>query len=202
VTIDGAEAEAAVDVQLGEATGDGGGHHERDREDSRAERERPERGPPAPGRGQAVAGEGEREQHQHGDEGGRNEVQGDVEGEDIHPEHVQHPEAEEEEVGCGAVEVPKPASLPRRHRSPRGVVAVTAGSDDPEDGESSEPEGGAELPDRLGEVPDTTPVAVVCGSGFRSSVAASLLRRYGRSEVINVAGGGDRLEPGRLPDPQ
>jgi len=79
---------------------------------------------------------------------------------------------------------------------------VTAGSDDPEDGESSEPEGGAELPDRLGEVPDTTPVAVVCGSGFRSSVAASLLRRYGRSEVINVAGGGDRLEPGRLPDPQ
>lgn len=61
---------------------------------------------------------------------------------------------------------------------------------------------GAELPDRLGEVPDTTPVAVVCGSGFRSSVAASLLRRYGRSEVINVAGGGDRLEPGRLPDPQ
>lgn len=48
---------------------------------------------------------------------------------------------------------------------------------------------GAELPDRLDEVPDSGPVAVTCGSGFRSSVAASLLARHGRTDVVNVTGG-------------
>ncbi|HEY8740539.1 MAG TPA: rhodanese-like domain-containing protein [Candidatus Dormibacteraeota bacterium] len=46
---------------------------------------------------------------------------------------------------------------------------------------------GAELPRRLGDVPDGE-IAVVCGSGYRSSVASSLLRREGH-QVINVAGG-------------
>ena len=48
---------------------------------------------------------------------------------------------------------------------------------------------GAELPRRLDEVPKDTPVAVVCGSGYRSSVAASLLARNGRRDVLNVVGG-------------
>lgn len=49
---------------------------------------------------------------------------------------------------------------------------------------------GAELPERVGEVPDGGPVAVVCGSGFRSSVAASLLRRERPElQVANVTGG-------------
>lgn len=48
---------------------------------------------------------------------------------------------------------------------------------------------GAELPDRLDEVPHTRPVAVTCGSGFRSSVAASLLAHHGHSDVLNVTGG-------------
>lgn len=47
---------------------------------------------------------------------------------------------------------------------------------------------GAELPKRLDEVPDG-PVAVVCGSGFRSSVAASLLQARGRDDVSSVLGG-------------
>ena len=47
---------------------------------------------------------------------------------------------------------------------------------------------GAELPARLDDVPDG-PVAVVCGSGFRSSVAASLLAHHGRGDVVNVVGG-------------
>jgi len=34
------------------------------------------------------------------------------------------------------------------------------------------------------------PVAVICGSGERSAVAASLLQRHGASEVIHVVGGG------------
>lgn len=47
---------------------------------------------------------------------------------------------------------------------------------------------GAELPARLDDVPDG-PLAVVCGSGFRSSVAASLLGHHGRDDVVNVVGG-------------
>lgn len=48
---------------------------------------------------------------------------------------------------------------------------------------------GGELPSRLGEVDGDGPLAVTCGSGYRSSVAASLLARHGRREVVNVAGG-------------
>lgn len=48
---------------------------------------------------------------------------------------------------------------------------------------------GAELPDRLDEVPDTGPLAVTCGSGYRSSVAASLLTQHGHRNVVNVTGG-------------
>jgi hydroxyacylglutathione hydrolase len=48
---------------------------------------------------------------------------------------------------------------------------------------------GAELPDRTDEVPDDRPIAVTCGSGYRSSVAASLLARHGHGEVLNVTGG-------------
>ncbi|HWP34476.1 MAG TPA: MBL fold metallo-hydrolase [Thermodesulfobacteriota bacterium] len=48
---------------------------------------------------------------------------------------------------------------------------------------------GAELPARLGEVPADRPVAVVCSSGYRSSVAASLLARAGRRRVASVLGG-------------
>jgi hydroxyacylglutathione hydrolase len=34
------------------------------------------------------------------------------------------------------------------------------------------------------------PVAVVCGSGQRSAVAASLLKRHGATDVIHVVDGG------------
>lgn len=46
-----------------------------------------------------------------------------------------------------------------------------------------------ELPDRLGELPRDEPLAVVCDAGYRSTVAASLLRRSGFREVLNVTGG-------------
>lgn len=48
---------------------------------------------------------------------------------------------------------------------------------------------GAELPDRTDEVPDDRPVAVTCGSGYRSSVAAGLLAHRGLTDVVNVTGG-------------
>jgi hydroxyacylglutathione hydrolase len=48
---------------------------------------------------------------------------------------------------------------------------------------------GAQLAERLGEVPTDRPVAVVCSSGYRSSVAASVLVRHGHPRVANVLGG-------------
>jgi len=48
---------------------------------------------------------------------------------------------------------------------------------------------GGELPRRLDEVPKNRPLAVICGSGYRSSVMASLLKRQGRGPVFNVLGG-------------
>jgi hydroxyacylglutathione hydrolase len=48
---------------------------------------------------------------------------------------------------------------------------------------------GAELPERVQEVPRERPVAVVCGSGYRSSVVASLLQYHGYRQVVNILGG-------------
>jgi len=47
----------------------------------------------------------------------------------------------------------------------------------------------AELPQRRGEIPEDRPVIVHCASGWRSSVAASLLRASGRGGVTDVVGG-------------
>ncbi|MGW4395941.1 MBL fold metallo-hydrolase [Amycolatopsis nivea] len=47
----------------------------------------------------------------------------------------------------------------------------------------------AELPRRLDEVPAGSPVVVYCAGGFRSAIAASLLRREGRSDVSDLTGG-------------
>lgn len=47
----------------------------------------------------------------------------------------------------------------------------------------------AELPRRLDEVPADRPVVVHCAGGYRSSVAASLLRNAGRADVSDLLGG-------------
>jgi hydroxyacylglutathione hydrolase len=48
---------------------------------------------------------------------------------------------------------------------------------------------GAEAPDRLDDIPHDRPVAVICGSGYRSSAVASLLKNRGYAKVHNVLGG-------------
>jgi hydroxyacylglutathione hydrolase len=48
---------------------------------------------------------------------------------------------------------------------------------------------GAELPARLEDAPARPPVAVICSSGLRSSVCASLLAKSGRAGIFNVPGG-------------
>jgi hydroxyacylglutathione hydrolase len=47
----------------------------------------------------------------------------------------------------------------------------------------------SELPNRLAEIPKEQPVAVICGSGYRSSIAASMLQAHGISRLQNVTGG-------------
>jgi glyoxylase-like metal-dependent hydrolase (beta-lactamase superfamily II)/rhodanese-related sulfurtransferase len=47
----------------------------------------------------------------------------------------------------------------------------------------------AELPNRLAEVPYGKPIVAYCAGGVRSSIAASLLRRSGRSDVSDLIGG-------------
>lgn len=48
---------------------------------------------------------------------------------------------------------------------------------------------GGALPSRIDDIPDDRPLTVVCGTGYRSTVAASLLLRAGRAEVSNLIGG-------------
>jgi hydroxyacylglutathione hydrolase len=48
---------------------------------------------------------------------------------------------------------------------------------------------GAQLLERAVEIPKDRPVAVVCSSGYRSSVAASVLVQLGHRQVFNVLGG-------------
>ncbi|MCU7729388.1 rhodanese-like domain-containing protein [Actinoplanes sp. KI2] len=47
----------------------------------------------------------------------------------------------------------------------------------------------AELPHRLDEIPTYRPVVVHCAGGYRSSVAASLLRAHGHPDVSDLIGG-------------
>jgi hydroxyacylglutathione hydrolase len=48
---------------------------------------------------------------------------------------------------------------------------------------------GAEVPTRSDEIEKDQPLAVICGSGYRSSAVASLLVARGWSDVVNVIGG-------------
>lgn len=48
---------------------------------------------------------------------------------------------------------------------------------------------GAEVPSRLDDIPAGEPVAVVCGSGYRSAVIASFLRAHGLGGARSVSGG-------------
>ncbi len=46
-----------------------------------------------------------------------------------------------------------------------------------------------DLESRLSEIPANAPVHVICGSGYRSSIATSILLRHGVANVVNVNGG-------------
>ena len=48
---------------------------------------------------------------------------------------------------------------------------------------------GGLLQERFGEVPKDRQVAVICGTGYRASIAASFLKSRGYHDVANVLGG-------------
>ena len=58
---------------------------------------------------------------------------------------------------------------------------------------------GGTLQERVGEVPKGKPVAVVCGSGYRASIASSFLQRDGFESVSNVIGGMSAWKAAKLP---
>ena len=47
----------------------------------------------------------------------------------------------------------------------------------------------ADMRKRYAELPRDKSIAVICGTGIRSSIAASILQRNGFKDVKNVAGG-------------
>jgi hydroxyacylglutathione hydrolase len=49
--------------------------------------------------------------------------------------------------------------------------------------------GAGDLPERIADLPRDRPLATICASGYRASVAASLLRRSGFDDVSWVANG-------------
>ena len=54
---------------------------------------------------------------------------------------------------------------------------------------------------RLGELPPDRPLLVVCHVGGRSAAVTAYLIRTGRTDVVNVAGGMERLGARRPPGP-
>ena len=64
----------------------------------------------------------------------------------------------------------------------------------PTEWKSSHVEGARHVPlstfgKQLPDLPNDRPIAVICGSGYRSSIATSLLQAHGHKTVRNVAGG-------------
>jgi rhodanese-related sulfurtransferase len=57
----------------------------------------------------------------------------------------------------------------------------------------------AHLPDRLREVPSDRRVVIHCQSGYRSAIAASLLKRRGLTQLSDVVGGIAAWEAAKLP---
>jgi hydroxyacylglutathione hydrolase len=58
---------------------------------------------------------------------------------------------------------------------------------------------GGDLPKHLEDVPTDKPLYVICGSGYRSSVAASVLAHHGRVQIANVNSGMSAWKSQSLP---
>lgn len=99
-------------------------------------------------------------------------------------------------AGLPLEELPQvtPEELQRRLASGEPVEVLDVRTD--EEWEAGHVEGarhvmGGHVPGRVDEVAERggRPLAVICGSGYRSTVASSVLRRAGVEDVLNVTGG-------------
>jgi glyoxylase-like metal-dependent hydrolase (beta-lactamase superfamily II)/rhodanese-related sulfurtransferase len=88
----------------------------------------------------------------------------------------------------------------RRGEAPKLLDVRTAGEWEAEriDGAAHIPLPG--LPRRASELNKDAPLAVICGSGYRSSIAASLLQARGFTRVQNVMGGMGAYLESRVPE--
>jgi hydroxyacylglutathione hydrolase len=87
-------------------------------------------------------------------------------------------------------------------RDPRGLTVVDVRTE--KEWNAGHIEGaihihGGKLQERFADVPLDKPVAVVCGSGYRASIAASFLKREGYEDVTNVVGGMTAWKAAALP---
>ena len=57
----------------------------------------------------------------------------------------------------------------------------------------------AHLGERIGEVPRNRRIAVHCAGGYRSSIAISILKQYGITDLIELTGGITAWEAARFP---
>jgi hydroxyacylglutathione hydrolase len=55
------------------------------------------------------------------------------------------------------------------------------------------------LPNEFAKVPKDRPVAVTCGTGYRSTIASSILQRNGYREITNIVGGMGAWTAAKLP---
>jgi hydroxyacylglutathione hydrolase len=55
------------------------------------------------------------------------------------------------------------------------------------------------LQERIAEIPRDRRIAVHCASGYRSSIAVSILHQYGITQLIEMAGGLAAWDAARLP---
>ena len=56
-----------------------------------------------------------------------------------------------------------------------------------------------DVPHRIGELPRNQPLHVICGTGYRSSITTSVLKREGFKDVVNVVGGMTAWNRAKLP---
>ena len=90
----------------------------------------------------------------------------------------------------------------RLQADPKGVVVLDVRTEKEWNGchiEGAVHVHGGTLQERFGDVPRDKPVAVICGSGYRGSIAASFLKREGYHDVANVVGGMTAWKAANLP---
>ncbi len=96
------------------------------------------------------------------------------------------------EAGFEQSHIPQISVAELRDRQARGAFVLDVRSDG--EWQSGHIEGarhvmGGYLAERAEELPKDKPIHVICGSGYRSSIATSVLRRAGFTDVVDVVGG-------------